>query len=432
MEGYKWKSFSSVWLVLDFSFHLGLRTDAFVSLVSSQTWLLSRCLGRAKKLQALAELCCCVPGRVSPSCLRVTGLAAPFWLAGLGHRPPAARSGHVQREPPGRDPAASRLPAQPAQADGFCRALRMLERGYFGPRGRLNSRRIPALKNACQGPRRWERCGSSVLAAPLPPRRRRAGSTARSPCTGPTRLWALRKHSACFCPSTLSPGHPDAPTGSQPPWHCRRQLLSPQKSLRGGGGRGGGPVSTPSCGPTLATRLPAPSTFPPAGKGHRATGRCPRPAARGRAAPPPCRARRGARSHAGWERAEGRRLPALLPTAAARVCFEARVPPARTFPGNGCCSLQGVVGQPRPQPPRSRLRWPALRACPQLRPPRPRAGSHGGGGGKIRPGPCRRSSSPPRPFPGWGGRTQHVPGSRGQDEPLRRVPAMWETAGVKN
>lgn len=212
MEGYQWKSFSSLWLVLDSSFHLGLRTDAFVSLVSSQTWLLSGRLGEPKKPQALAELGCCVPGRASPSCLRVTGLAAPFWPAGLGHRPPAARSGHVQREPPGRDPATS----QPAQADGFCRALRMLERGYFGPRGRLNSRRIPALKNACQGPRRWERCGSSVLAAPPLPRRGRAGGTARSPCTGPTHRWVLRKHSTCFYPSPPSPGHPDALTGSQP------------------------------------------------------------------------------------------------------------------------------------------------------------------------------------------------------------------------
>lgn len=190
----------------------------------------------------------------------------------------------------------------------------MLERGgYFGPRGRLNSRRIPARKNACQGPRGWECCGLCVPTAP---------------------------------PQLLCPTHSHSVPG-KPPAFCT--------------------FPSPST-------LPAPSTLLWAD------------------AEPPARAPRcpgqhhashiGAHAAAGGSR-QDKALPALLPAAAAHVCFEARV----LLPGHSGqhgCSLQGAVGRPRPQLPRSQ--------------------------------PCVGQSPPGPTHP-------QEPG---------RLPAMWETAGVKN
>lgn len=167
--------------------------------------------------------------------------------------------------------------------------------GYFGPRGRLNSRRIPARKNACQGPRGWECCASCVPTAPA----RHCGLT--------------RSHRANPRPSSL----PHLPP--------HRRLRPPSRG------------QTPSLRPT-----------PPAAPRQRRA------------------ARVGAHAAAGGSR-QGKALPALLPAAAAHVCFEARV----LLPGHSGqrgCSLQGAVGWPRPQLPRSQ---PCVGQSPPAPPPAP-------------------------------------------------------------
>lgn len=349
----------------------------------------------------------------------------------LAGRAGAPASGHVQREPPGRDPAAS----QPAQADGFCRALRMLERGYFGPRGRLNSRRIPALKNACQGPRRWERCGSSVLAAPPLPRRGRAGSTARSPCTGPTHRWALRKHSACFHPSPPAPGHPDVPTGSQPHGTAASSRSAHGKPCVVLVGEGGSSCLDPPLRTHVGHQAPSSVHLPSGREWARSHRPLPSPRSVGPnlSATMPRTAGRTQPRGDGRGQREGGFLPfSQLPP---RV-FALR--PGSLLPGHSRATAAAVCKEPWDSPDRSRpVPGCAGQPCapaPSCVPPSPvpcwvpRRG--GGSSQGHAAGVCVPPT--PRPFPGWGVRTQHVPESRGQDEPLRRVPAMWETAGVKN
>lgn len=169
------------------------------------------------------------PGPVSPAWLCITALACPSSV-GPFRKLPAADVGSRKHQAGIRTPCpAPRLPALPAQADGFCRTLRMLERGYFGPRGRLNSRRIPGSKKkptnpkACQSPRRWKRCSSSVPMARSPP----TATPARPPAHPP-----LSQHQDPSHPLTLQPAQaacPGCPGGRAVPLCHLNSSSAPSK-----------------------------------------------------------------------------------------------------------------------------------------------------------------------------------------------------------
>lgn len=285
---------------------------------------------------------------------------------------------------------APRLPALPAQADGFCRALRMLEPGYFGPRGRLNSRRIPGSKKKKKN-------------FPTPARVPGGGNAAARVSSWFSCCLARRRDSGCSppfpaaqTPCARSPppyqglGHPHGPGV---PWHDSSGSSAPRRA-----GLGGGLAVLPSCRLGDARQ--------PRGSVHTL---------------PPCSA------VPGGERAERGRLPAPLPAAgAASVCFEARVPPARTFPGRAAGVCTGAGGTPR-TPPGTKAgasRLPRTRLSRLERP------------GVPRWAPTRDRDTPcvtPRPSGLQGGAAGppwwlwHVPGERGQ----RAQPPCGRQLGLK-